>query len=187
MNISLKYFKNFLLLSNLVIFAPSKLSRSSDPWINWVILIINRQEFKKCRQVIILLTLMKGFCNIFWSWMYWHFWLYLYYQISDNDSTFYCGNVKNISNLCGFHCTGKEEIILEQREVAFLSPSKICEIWISVEKFKFSQILLCDKSVTSLSSKNISTLTLMKIVRYTMTNWWCHRRKHPGSKVVKLV
>ena len=36
----------------------------------------------------------------------------------------------------------KVEIFLEQREVAFLSPSKICEILNSLLKFKFSQILL---------------------------------------------
>ena len=42
----------------------------------------------------------------------------------------------------------KVEIFLEQREVAFLSPSK------------FSQILLGDKNATSLCSKNIFTLLL---------------------------
>ena len=56
----------------------------------------------------------------------------------------------------------KIEIFLDQREVAFLSPSKICEnsnfstvyLW----KFKFSQILLGDKNAAYLCSKIISTL-----------------------------
>jgi hypothetical protein len=39
-------------------------------------------------------------------------------------------------------------------------PAKFAKIWISVEKFKFSQILLGDKNATSLCSKNISTLDL---------------------------
>ena len=52
----------------------------------------------------------------------------------------------------------KVEIFLEQREVAFLSPSKSCENLISVEKFKVSQILQGDKNATSLCSRNISTL-----------------------------
>ena len=56
----------------------------------------------------------------------------------------------------------KIEIILDQREVAFLSPSKICEHLnfqrCTVEKFNFLQILLGDKNATSLCSKNISTL-----------------------------
>jgi hypothetical protein len=38
-------------------------------------------------------------------------------------------------------------------------PAKFAKILISVEKFKFSQILLGDKNATSLCSKNISTLT----------------------------
>ena len=46
---------------------------------------------------------------------------------------------------------GKVQIVLEQREVAFLS--------ISLLKFKFLQILLGDKNATSLCSKNISTLS----------------------------
>ena len=47
----------------------------------------------------------------------------------------------------------KVEIILEQREVAFLSPSKICE------NLNFSrEILLGDKNATYLCSKIISTL-----------------------------
>jgi hypothetical protein len=37
-------------------------------------------------------------------------------------------------------------------------PTKFAKILISVEKFKFSQILLGDKNATSLCSKNISTL-----------------------------
>ena len=57
---------------------------------------------------------------------------------------------------------GKVEIILEQRQVAFLSPGKVCENLnfkrCTVEKFKFLQILLVDKNATSLCSKNISTL-----------------------------
>ena len=53
----------------------------------------------------------------------------------------------------------KVEIFLEQREVAFLSPSKICEnLNFSVE-IQFLQILLGDKNATSLCSKNISTLS----------------------------
>ena len=51
----------------------------------------------------------------------------------------------------------KVEIFLEQREVAFLSPSKICEnlnfSTFHPEKFKFSQILLGDKNITYLCSK----------------------------------
>ena len=50
------------------------------------------------------------------------------------------------------YCKGpsKVEIVLEQREVAFLS--------ISLLKFKFLQILLGYKNATSLCSKNISIL-----------------------------
>ena len=59
---------------------------------------------------------------------------------------------------------GKVEIFLEQREVAFLSPSKICKklnfSTVHLYKFKFSQILLGDKNATSLCSENISTLTI---------------------------
>ena len=48
----------------------------------------------------------------------------------------------------------KVEIFLEQREVAFLSPSKICE------NLNFStEILLGDKNATYLCSKIISTLS----------------------------
>ena len=49
----------------------------------------------------------------------------------------------------------KVELFIEQREAAFLSPSKICEKW------NFSteiQILLGDKNATYLCSKIISTL-----------------------------
>ena len=44
----------------------------------------------------------------------------------------------------------KVEIFFEQREVAFLSPSKICEKFSTVhpEKLKFSQILPGDKNAT---------------------------------------
>ena len=60
---------------------------------------------------------------------------------------------------------GKVEIFLEQRGVAFLSLSKICEnlnfSTVHPEKFKFLQILLGDKNTTSLSSKIISTLVIM--------------------------
>ena len=52
--------------------------------------------------------------------------------------------------------TFKIEIFLEQREVPFLSLSKICEnLNFSRE---ISQILLGDKNATSLCSKNISIL-----------------------------
>ena len=61
----------------------------------------------------------------------------------------------------------KLEIILEQREVAFLSPSKICEnlnfSTVHLWKFKFSQILLVDKNATYLCSKIISTLQTFNI------------------------
>ena len=39
-------------------------------------------------------------------------------------------------------------------------PAKFAKIWISVEKLKFSQILLGDRNATSLCSKHISTLLL---------------------------
>ena len=39
--------------------------------------------------------------------------------------------------------------------------AKFAKILISIEKFKFLQILLGDKNATSLCSKNISTLTEM--------------------------
>ena len=81
--------------------------------------IYNIYSFANCMPLNISLTLIKGFCNIFWSWMYWHFWLYLYYQISDNDSTIYCGNFKNISNLRGFHCTGKIKFIYSEKATKF--------------------------------------------------------------------
>ena len=58
---------------------------------------------------------------------------------------------------------GKVEIFLEQREVAFLSPSKICENLnfssVRPEKFIFLQILLGDKNATYLCSKIISTIS----------------------------
>ena len=59
----------------------------------------------------------------------------------------------------------KVQIFLEQREVGFLSPSKICEnlnfsTW-HLLKFKFSQILLGDKNATYLCSKAISTLLIV--------------------------
>ena len=61
----------------------------------------------------------------------------------------------------------KVETFLEQREVAFLSPTKICEnlnfSTVHLSKFKFSQILLGDKNATDLCSKIISTLTTFKI------------------------
>ena len=57
----------------------------------------------------------------------------------------------------------KVDIFLEQREVAFLSPSKVCEnlnfSTVHPEKFKFLQILLGDKNATYLCSKIISTLS----------------------------
>ena len=61
-----------------------------------------------------------------------------------------------------YNMVGKVEIFLEQREVAFLSPSKICEnlnfSTVHLKKFKFLQILLGDKNATYLCSKIISTL-----------------------------
>ena len=58
----------------------------------------------------------------------------------------------------------KVKIFLEQKEVAFLSPNKICENMnfstVHLYKFKFSQILLGDKNTTYLCSKIISTLPL---------------------------
>ena len=58
----------------------------------------------------------------------------------------------------------KVEIILEQKYVAFASPSKIWENFefLKVHRFKFSQILLGEKNATSLCSKNSSTLLGMK-------------------------
>ena len=57
----------------------------------------------------------------------------------------------------------KVKIFLEQKEVAFLSPNKICENMnfstVHLYKFKFSQILLGDKNTTYLCSKIISTLS----------------------------
>ena len=41
-------------------------------------------------------------------------------------------------------------------------PTKFSKIRISVEKFKFSRILLGDKNATSLCSKNISTLVQIR-------------------------
>ena len=42
-------------------------------------------------------------------------WLLLYNQIINYDSTLYCGNIKNISNLCGFYCTGNKNIRVKGR------------------------------------------------------------------------
>ena len=57
----------------------------------------------------------------------------------------------------------KVEISLEQREVAFLSPSKICKnlnfSTVHLQEFKFSQILLGDKNTTYFCSEIISTLS----------------------------
>ena len=63
----------------------------------------------------------------------------------------------------GFSLSNKEnvkvEIFLEQREVAFLPPSKICKnLNFFLRKFKFSQIFLSDKNANYLYSKIISTL-----------------------------
>ena len=59
---------------------------------------------------------------------------------------------------------GKVGIFLEQREVAFLSPSNICEnlnfSTVHLKNSNFSQILLGDKNATYLCSKIISTLTI---------------------------
>ena len=56
----------------------------------------------------------------------------------------------------------KVEIFLELREVAFLSPRKICEnlnfSTVHPEKFKFSQILMGGKNANYPCSKIISTL-----------------------------
>ena len=58
----------------------------------------------------------------------------------------------------------KVEIFVEQRKVAFLSPSKIWEnlnfSTLYLKKFKFLQILLGDKIATYLCSKIISTLLI---------------------------
>ena len=60
------------------------------------------------------------------------------------------------------HFSSKVEMFLEQKEVAFLSPSKICRnlnfSTVHPEKFKFSQILLGDKNATYLCAKIIFTL-----------------------------
>ena len=68
---------------------------------------------------------------------------------------------KSIRLLC-FNEKFKVEMVLEQREVAYVSPSKICEnlnfSTVHPEKFKFSQVLLGHKNATYLCSKIISTL-----------------------------
>ena len=65
------------------------------------------------------------------------------------------------SNFCQSMHVLKVEIFLEQRKVAFLSPSKICEnlnfSTVHPEEFKFSQISLGDKNATYLCFKIIST------------------------------
>ena len=56
----------------------------------------------------------------------------------------------------------KVETILKEKEVAFLSPSKICEnLNLSTE----IQILLGDKNATYLCSKTISTLLQAIVLR----------------------
>jgi hypothetical protein len=52
----------------------------------------------------------------------------------------------------------KVEIFLEEREVTFLSPNKICENLNFSTEIQISQILLGDKNATSLCSKIISSL-----------------------------
>ena len=60
---------------------------------------------------------------------------------------------------CKHSNCSKVEVILEQRQVAFLSPSKIWENLNFSRESQILQILLGDKNATSLCSKNISTLT----------------------------
>ena len=77
------------------------------------------------------------------------------------------------------HFSSKVEMFLEQKEVAFLSPSKICRNLnfsaVHPEKFKFSQILLGDKNATYLCSKIISTLLkrFVKTMRKFFSNFVC--------------
>ena len=58
--------------------------------------------------------------------------------------------------------TNKVEIILEESQVAFISPSKNSEnlnfSTVTVEKFKFLEFCQGDKNATQPSSKTISTL-----------------------------
>ena len=77
-------------------------------------------------------------------------------------STQYIVHINNFAMHTYLCSTSKVVIVLEQRQVALLSSIKICEnlnfSGCAVEKFKFSQILMDDKSATSLCSKNVSTL-----------------------------
>ena len=52
----------------------------------------------------------------------------------------------------------KVKIFLEHREVAYLSPSKICENLNFSTENQFSEILLGDKNASYLCSEIISTL-----------------------------
>ena len=52
----------------------------------------------------------------------------------------------------------KVEICLEQREVAFLAPSKICEILNFFTEIQIFANFAGDKNATNLCSKIISTL-----------------------------
>ena len=74
----------------------------------------------------------------------------------------------------------KVDIFLEQREVAFLSPSKVCEnlnfSTVHPEKFKFLQILLGNKNATFFCTKIISTLTLFSCLFQT---FWLELFKMP--------
>ena len=82
-------------------------------------------------------------------------------------SGIYQFNQKEPPKLGFFYNASKVEIFLEQRKVAFLSPSKICEnlnfSTVHPEKFKFSQILPGDKNPTYLCSKIISTLPTVSL------------------------
>ena len=73
---------------------------------------------------------------------------------------------------------GKVGIFLEQREVAFLSPSNICEnlnfSTVHLKNSNFSQILLGDKYATYLCSKTISILMSVGSWSFSSIQWNGH-------------
>ena len=75
-----------------------------------------------------------------------------------------CKRLRNQSRAPSHPIQAKVEIFLKQREVAFLSPSKICK------NLNFSrEILLGDKNATYLCSKIIFTLQLKH--KLLLQNW----------------
>jgi hypothetical protein len=92
------------------------------------------------------------------KWFRHHFTISSNHCVEEASSSAISFDVQEKDNL-----SDKVEIVLEKREVAFLSPSKISEnlnfSTVHLWKFKFSQILLGDKNATYLCSKIISILT----------------------------